>query len=387
MEKIIHGQIIKGVVSDVEMAEPIVFVDNEKRERSGHMSHALVDLGGGKIVAFNSNCSKFRCLGHSAHGWIEYTVSRDYGVTWGERRIWQYSKDVIEDGCITYSAEKALPLPNGKIAVFLLLNTQNAEVCCEPWWYPPQVAILDPETNEWSKPYTITNYPGRIYDVLAHDGAYYVLECCNAAEGGFWNHLPEDCFRLFRSTDDCQTFEEVCVVPFLDQAYLCYGNMIVSPKGELICYAYKIEDEVNLAYAVSPDFGTTWTDAGDTPVKKRIRNPQVGKLDGQYILLGRAGQRDENTVNSMVIYTSADGIKWDDGILLGDNERRSCFYSDVLTVTMPNGRQRMYVKYSENVHLNSEMEALPKVAVPKLPSDFVAKCQVNGMLTYFETKR
>ena len=385
MKPIIHARTIKGVMHDVQMAEPIVFVDNEARGRSGHMSHAITEFAPGRIIAFNSNCSKFRCLGHSAHGWLEYAVSNDYGATWGERKTWQWSKDVLLDGCITYSAEKAVALPNGDVAVFLLVNTQIAEVSCEPWWYPPQVAIMQPDTNTWGQPYTITNYAGRIYDVMVKDGAVYVLQSCNIAEDGFWNHQPEHCYRLFKSVDNCQTFDEVCVVPFTSQMYLCYGNMTISPKGELICYAYNIEDEVNMAYAVSPDFGTTWTEAGNSYVKQRIRNPQIGRLDGQYILIGRAGQSNHETIHSMVIYTSADGIHWDDGILLGSNERRSCFYSDNLTITLPNGKQRMYVKYSENVLVNSEVEALPRVEIPKGPTDFVPKCQVNGMLTYFET--
>lgn len=385
MKPLIHSTLIKGVVRNVQMAEPIVFVDNEARERSGHMSHAMTEFAPGKIVAFNSNCSKYRCLGHSAHGWLECAVSNDYGITWGERTVLQFSKDILDDGCITYSAEKAVTLPNGDVAVFLLVNTQNAEVCCDPWWYPPRVTISKDGCKTWCEPYTITNYPGRIYDVMVHDGAVYVLQSCNVAEGGFWNHEPDHCYRLFRSTDGCKTFEEVCIVPFISQMYLCYGNMTVSPKGELICYAYNIEDEKNMSYAVSPDFGTTWTDSGKSYVDKRIRNPQVGRLDGQYILIGRAGQSDPSTVNCMVIYTSKDGLRWDDGLLLGDNERRSCFYSENLTVTMPNGKQRMYVKYSENVNINSEIANLPKVTVPQKPSDFVAQCQVNNMLTYFES--
>jgi hypothetical protein len=222
---------------------------------------------------------------------------------------------------------------------------------------------------------------------MLHDGTVYVLESCNVAEEGFWIHDEKDAYRLFKSTDNCQTFEEVCIVPFESQMFLCYGAMTVSPKGELICYAYNIEDECNMAYAVSPDFGTTWTAAGKSYVKKRIRNPQIGRLDGQYMLFGRAGQDDPDTVHSMVIYTSRDGLNWDDGILLGDNERRSCFYSNTLTVTMPNGKQRMYLKYSENVHLWSETSQMPTVAGPNGPEDFFPRCQVNGMLTYFETAK
>jgi hypothetical protein len=54
---------------------------------------------------------------------------------------------------------------------------------------------------------------------------------------------------------------------------------------------------------------------------------------------------------SFVIYTSCDGIEWDEGTVLVENLRPACFYSSNLTVKLPNGKERMLVKYSENYHV------------------------------------
>ena len=159
-------------------------------------------------------------------------------------------------------------------------------------------------------------------------------------------------YRLFKSTDNCRTFEEVGVVPFADTLGRAYGNMIVTPEGKLIVYAYNVNDEQNLDYIVSEDFGQTWGKSEVCFVEKRIRNPQVGILDGQYILHGRAGKTESGTA-WFVLYTSQNGIEWDEGtVLIG--HRPASFYSSNLTVTLPNGKQRMFVKYSENYSIDPE---------------------------------
>ena len=57
------------------MYEPEMYVDNEARGRSGHISHALCEIAPDTIVDFNSNCSAVRFRGHSAFGWVEYRIS------------------------------------------------------------------------------------------------------------------------------------------------------------------------------------------------------------------------------------------------------------------------------------------------------------------------
>lgn len=60
MKMLFHEQQIDGVVNKICLSEPEIYVDNEKRGRSGHMGHALVEFAPGKIMAFNANTSAKR---------------------------------------------------------------------------------------------------------------------------------------------------------------------------------------------------------------------------------------------------------------------------------------------------------------------------------------
>ena len=195
----------------------------------------------------------------------------------------------------------------------------------------------------WGQPALFSEYKGRIYDALYYKGVAYVLQHCNPADVHFCSNKPEHVYRLFKSEDNCQTFNEVCVVPFEGKNGLAYGNLIITPEEKLIAYAYNLKDEQNMSYAISEDFGKTWNEKGKSFVKNKIRNPQVGILDGQYILHGRAGE-SEGGKGSFVIYTSTNGIDWDEGTILVKDKRPACFYSENLTVTMPNGKQKMFIK-------------------------------------------
>ena len=48
----------------VKLSDPILYVDNESRGRSGHMTHALAEFKKGSFIDFNSNCSAVRKSGH-----------------------------------------------------------------------------------------------------------------------------------------------------------------------------------------------------------------------------------------------------------------------------------------------------------------------------------
>lgn len=341
----LHAQILPGAVRPMELSEPVIFADNEARGRSGHVGHAMTEFSPGKIMAFAPNTSPVRLSGHSAFGWMEYRISEDFGESWGEPKILPFSWDTFLLGKNTVSVEKAVTLPTGEIAAFCLMNCQKDEVCCEPW-DEPQVVLTADAGETWSAPLPVTGYKGRIYDVLCHEGVVYVLEFCNDASKFFCGSEPEHLYRLFESTDNCRSFREVCVVPFPSAMNRGYGNMIITPAGELIVYAYNCQDEQNMDYIVSRDFGKSWEEHGFCFLKNKIRNPQVGILDGQYILHGRAGEAAPCT-NGLVLYTSADGIHWDDGILLIQG-RPASFYSENLTLTLPDGTQKMLVQYSEN---------------------------------------
>ena len=367
MKHFIHSQIIKGKVNDIIISEPIILVDNEKRKRSGHVGHAMTEFLKGKIMVFNSNTSFDRFCGHTNYGWVEYRTSEDYGKSFGRAKVFPYSREMFFNGINSVAVEKAITCDNGVIAVFATLCSLFSENCFEPHG-KPQVVLSCDGGNTWGKPIEVSSYRGRIFDVLYHKGVCYVLQSCNDCDVSFFANKPEHVYRLFKSTDNCKTFEEVSVVGFLELMGRAYGNMIFTPDEKLIVYTYNVNDEQNMDYCISEDYGLTWTERGKCFVKNKIRNPQIGLLDGQYILHGRAGESEAGN-GAFVIYTSADGLKWDDGKVLVKG-RPACYYSENLTVRMPNGKERMYIKYSENI---------------ADPCDNIWSGRVNGMLCYLET--
>ena len=66
---------INGKLRALKLSEPILYIDNEARGRSGHIGHPMLNLGHGRIMNFNSNVSAVRCDGHSGFGWMEYRIS------------------------------------------------------------------------------------------------------------------------------------------------------------------------------------------------------------------------------------------------------------------------------------------------------------------------
>lgn len=366
MELLIHAQEIQGKKQKIRLSEPVIHADNEKKGRSGHMGHAMTTLKDGTIIAFSSNTSFNRCCGHSAFGWMEYRYSKDNGETFSEPTVFPYSKEEFYNGINTVTVEKIITLKNGDLMAFCLLNSQFVEICCEPW-ERPTVVISHDGGKSWEKPNVFSDYKGRVYDARVYGDAIYVLQHCNDATEFFCGNKPEHVYRLFKSVDNGKTYTEK-VLPF-ESFGRGYGNMIFREDGALIIYVYNARDEQNMDYIISYDGGETFTEPKQSFVKNKIRNPQVGLLDGQFILHGRAGE-SEGGKGSFVIYTSKDGIEWDDGTVLVKNLRPACFYSSNLTVKLPNGKERMLVKYSENIHVG--------VVDGKWG-------QVNSMMTFIES--
>lgn len=328
--KAIDGRTAK--ISDAE-----VYVDNQSRGRSGHMSHALVRLGPGRIMAFNSNCSPKRLSGHAACGWNEYRISEDDGVTWGEVKVLDYSWQAYLDMAFTVSVEKAVRC-GGRIVAFALRNTPYREICCEPWL--TSVTLLsDDDGQTWREAGETTPFRGRIYDALECDGTIYLLQFCNDAEINFTGNRPEHLYRIYRSLDQGESFQEVAIVPFLTTFGRGYGSMLFLPDGSLIVYAYNLNDEVNMDYAVLAPDGT-WT-TGTSFVAKKIRNPQTAILDSLFVLHGRTG----GGTGEFVFYTSRDGMVWDEGVIVAP-KKPGCYYSNNIVVEH-NGKKRLLVQYSD----------------------------------------
>jgi hypothetical protein len=74
---------------------------------------------------------------------------------------------------------------------------------------------------------------------------------------------------------------------------------------------------------LSTDGGRTWSEVQTTHFAKGIRNMQLsGKLGERYFIHGRSGSYPRDLVGddpgpgNFVLYSSPDGIHWDEGIVL-----------------------------------------------------------------------
>ncbi len=292
--------------------QPTLYVDNQKRKRSGHMTHAMAEFRPDSVIDFNSNCSAVVSWGHMPHGVVEYRISRDAGENWGDVHTLPYSVQALYDGLFTVSVEKAVAI-DGRIVAFCLRNTPCA---CTPWRTMTWICS-DDEGETWSEPKELSGYRGRLYDARIQKGKIYALLHCNDAQVNFTGNDPEHVYRLYVSEDRGESFRELSVVP-IPVPGRGYGAMIFRPDGSLVVYAYNEHDECHMDWAISRDSGASFAEIGQSYLDKRIRNPQISLLDGTYILQGRAGSR------GFVFYNSPDGIQWSEGLML-ESEKGPCY--------------------------------------------------------------
>ena len=322
----------------VLIEEPEVYIDNESKKRSGHMSHAMAEFAPGKFIDFNSNCSAVRIGGHFPYGWVEYRISEDSGMTYSDTKILQYSLDSFYDGVFTISVEKAVACDDGTIVAFCLRNDglDPSMTFCEPWKTPTVVTSNDGGVT-WSKAMEYSPYPGRTYDAFYHKGVIYAIHFCNEK---FLGKTPDHKYRIYISKDSGKTFEERSVVPF-DTHDRGYCSMLLDKDEILHVYAYNLNAEEYMDHAISTDFGVTWTVVEPCFVAKGIRNPQTALIDDVYILHGRAGG-----VEGFVIYSSEDATHWDEGYMLVRNKDALAFYSNNLNLTDEKGNF-LLIQYSD----------------------------------------
>ena len=320
----IMKRLIKGKVFDFTISEPELYVDNESRGRSGHMSHAMTEYEPGKLLAFNMNVSPKRNGGHGQYGWVEYRRSLDAGKTFGEINTFPFSWDAFLDGKFTIACEKALTCPDGTVVVFCLRNSPYNEICSEPFYTPYYVTSSDGGVS-WGEPKEFSPWAGRIYDAVMYEGDIYVVQFCNDSEIHWTGRLPEHVYRIFKSSDNAKTFKVISTVP-QNTLNRGYGSLLFRPDGSLIFYCYNRADEVNMDYMISYDKGITWTCGGRCYLEKGIRNPQTVIWDSQFILHGRG-----SCGRGFMLYTSSDGINWDEGFAIEPN-KELCYYSNNIVI-------------------------------------------------------
>ena len=327
--------------------EGIMFVDNEKKNRSGHMTHALVEYAKDSMLAFYTNCSAMIENGHTGYGWVEYKRTTDGGKTWSEPYILDYSLKSLHDGTFNVSCEKAVYTNDGTIVLFCLRNKKITR--WEPYLEPSVLLSYD-QGETWTEPTMHFPYRGRIMDALYQDGVIYVVEFCNDSEIKWTGNLPEHVYRLYVSTDEGRTFEERSMIPF-DTFGRSYGAMEWLPDGGLITYCYNENDEFYLDYCISYDKGITWSKPSRSFFAKRIRNPQICNFNGVYFMHGRSGNNDPILPYNFVLYTSQDGIHWDEGTYLRVTDPRGwgnmAYYSNNLVTGRFGGPKRMLIQASD----------------------------------------
>lgn len=327
----------------LEFEEPTLFVNNEAKKRSGHMSHAMAKFSENAMIDFYSNCSAVRSGGHSVYGWIEYRISVDNGVTFSEPREFPYSMQAFLDGEFNVSTEKAVSCEEGHIVAFCLRNLGNL---CMPWDTPVAVVSRD-SGRSWGNPIEVSPYKGRIYDVVCQDGVIYVLQFCNDGTESWLGKNRDHLYRIFISKDKGEKFEELSIVPFQSTVRRAYGAMLFDYDDNLHVYAYNADAERNLEHVVSRDGGNTFEDLGTCYLAKGIRNPQIEKIDHVYILHGRAEKE-----SGFVIYSSLDGQNWDEGEYIG-TVKGLCYYSNNIVLKAPDGGNRLLIQYSERYQENT----------------------------------
>ncbi len=346
--------VFDGAIGRLRIGAPRLFVDNQARFRSGHMTHAMAEYRPGKIIDFNSNCSPVRVGGHAAFGWVEYRFSDDWGETWSEPRDLPLSRKLFFDGVYTISIERAV-VTHGVITLFVLRNTQYAPICCQPWDTPQIIRSFD-GGESWTEPYEMSPWKGRVYDAVTRDGVIYAMEFCN---DNFVGKTEEHLYRLYRSCDDGASFREVGVID-LEHLGHAYGALQFLADGTLAAYSNCISDGRNLSVSVSGNLGATWRKLPEIRLAEGMRNVQIGRLGGGFVMHGRAWHPGDSTGAGFVVYTSRDGLEWDDGIML-EKRKLLCYYSNNMTMKLPDGRERMLVQYSDRYD-----EAAPRVNVMHL---------------------
>lgn len=305
-----------------------LFVDREKKNHSGHGNNSLAECRNGDVVAFYSvtGTGADNWNGHGVAGWSEYRRSSDGGVTWSDPVVFDYSKRMWEGGdvcsALVYSV---ITSPNGTL-IATVIRYAN-----EKWekQRPPVYFLSHDHGKTWNGPLEFDE-SAKVDDIaytmdtsFVKDGEIFIV-----FRGGTSNMSPGGPHTLWVSDDDGESFSQRSVLPFDDANY--YWAAAPLDKGEIIVYSYnahhKREDrtaEQNLPYVVSGDGGRTWSDVRTTHFAKGIRNMQLsGKLGDLYFMHGRSGSyprdpaSDDPGPGNFVLYSSPDGIHWDEGVML-----------------------------------------------------------------------
>lgn len=325
----------------------ILFADLQKEGRTGHMGHALVEYAPGQILAFYPNCSAEdrRWKGHSGFGWMEFKRSEDGGETWSEPIVEPHSKALYDEmNGRTFMCEKAVSTDKGRIILFYLQCDMRTNGHIWEPYFEPYYSFSEDGGKSFSPLHMFAHESGRIYDAIYHKGKVFVMFFANGEVPGIAHHLEHE-LRLYVSEDDGETFQLRSVIPFQSTINCYYGTMCFTPEENLIVYTYDEKDEHNLKYIVSHDYGCTWEINRRAFFARRMRNPQLAYFHGRYFMHGRSGSMG-SVPGHFILYSSTDGVNWDDGQFLRMRSAGFGAYSNNLLVHMPDGRERLMIQTS-----------------------------------------
>jgi uncharacterized protein (TIGR02145 family) len=305
----------------------ILLFDHESRGRSGHMPTAtLTECANGDIIAFSVNSSSQIRGGHLYYGWSEYKRSTDGGETWGERQVFKYSRKawdkndelglegrdrfgVVVTGVVT--------APDGTIVAFLSPIGQNAAQAGYANW-STLVSLSHDHGHTWEAPRLLGDAApdersGVTYNAAwVHDGTIYLLVIEGTGGDG-----P---ISLYTSRDNGRRFEHISRGLFPGETLYYYKTGRVLEDGRIVVYTYKNNPSEDILRVFSDDGGKTWTEPEKVSFAKRIRNQQMSdRVGGLYFMHGRSGSRGPDP-RKLVLYSSPDGIHWDDGVFLNRGE-------------------------------------------------------------------
>lgn len=311
----------------------ILFVDHQAHGRSGHGGNTVTECRNGDLLAFYSNTSgcEDAIKGHSVAGWTEYRRSTDGGLSWGPPVVLEYSMRMWQ-GTEVFSALvfASITAPDGTVIAILPRFVDKG-------WrrkYTPVYLLSHDHGRTWSDPFEIDS--SATVDDLAvsfdacftHAGAVFIM-----FSGGIGG-MGRGPYTLYVSEDNGRSFRKRSTLPFAHTNY--YGTIARLDDSRIIAYSYPtkgagmltgfmqgdgspLTNEHFLPYTLSEDGGLTWCDVRTTLFAKRLRNPQMSdKIGDYYFMHGRSGSYGALPGQYFVLYSSKDGINWDEGRYLNE---------------------------------------------------------------------
>ncbi len=318
----------------------LLFVDHQSKNRSGHNGHSLNEYKKDHVLAFylNASADEISGYGHHPHGWTEYRRSVDGGKSWGEAAVLDYSKEVFDDPQYfsAYIMETVLAPDNNIIAIGCRFLKNYPEFDKAFYMISADGGESWSEARDFCPPDPVY---GRPESCFVDNGEIFVLW----TDGAKWGEKSPH--RLYVSQDNGKSFSRRSDLTLDIECW--YGTMRLLDNGNIIAYGYRNKDEHNLQYVISDDKGNSWSEPATTYMAKKIRNPQLSdKLGRLYFMHGRSGHHGDDSHN-LVLYSSEDGLSWDDGIFLYKGPGKYAYSANaVIGEGHPENKTRLLIQSS-----------------------------------------